>query len=77
LLFSVKLCVSADQTERDGIMATDEITQIRVGGDRVGIVGLKIALSELAETCSTRSDQQIASELMERLGRRNYIHVSA
>ena len=58
-------------------MSADEITQINVGGHRIGIIGLKAALAEVAETGSDRSDQHIASELMERLGKRNYIPGSA
>lgn len=53
-------------------MSTHQITQIRVGGHRIGIVGLKSALSEVAETCSGRDDEQIASELLVRLEENNY-----
>ena len=33
-------------------MSSDEITQIKIGGDRIGIIGLKSILSEVAETCA-------------------------
>ena len=34
-------------------MSSDEITQIKIGGDRIGIIGLKPVLSEVAESCGT------------------------
>jgi small redox-active disulfide protein 2 len=58
-------------------MSSDEITQIKVGGDRTGIIGLKSIFSEVAETCAARSDDGIYALLLERLGRRNYIPASA
>jgi hypothetical protein len=32
-------------------MSSDEITQIKINGHRVGIIGLKPVLSEVAESC--------------------------
>jgi hypothetical protein len=54
-------------------MAPDEISRIRVGNTLIGIVGLKAAITEVAEGFGERPDQEIAEELLNRLGRRNYI----
>ena len=54
-------------------MSSDEVTQINVGGNRIGIIGLKSILSEVAETYAARTDEQIRIELLRRLNKRNYI----
>lgn len=54
-------------------MSSDEVTQIKVGGDRIGIIGLKSILSEVAETCAARTDEEIRIELLKRLNQCNYI----
>ena len=58
-------------------MTTDDVTQINVGGSRVGIIGLKSVLTEVAESCEGQSDEEIRAELLKRLSRRNYIANSA
>jgi len=58
-------------------MAEHEVTQISVGGDRVGIIGLKKVLEAVAREFTGRPDQEIETELMKRLGRWNYIVPSA
>ena len=40
-------------------MSSDEVTQIKVGGDRIGIIGLKSILSEVAESCAAQTDEEI------------------
>ncbi len=54
-------------------MSSDEVTRIKVGGDRIGIIGLKSILSEVAETCAAETDEEIRTELLKRLNKRNYI----
>ena len=54
-------------------MNEDAITQIRIGNALIGIVGLKAALTEVAERFGERPDQEITEELINRLDRRNYI----
>ena len=54
-------------------MSSDEITQIKVGGSRIGIIGLKAILSEVAETDAARTDEEICTELLKRLNKCNYI----
>ncbi len=54
-------------------MSSDEVSQIKVGGDRIGIIGLKSILAEVAATCAAQTDEEIRSELLKRLYKRNYI----
>ena len=54
-------------------MTSDEITQIKIGNDRVGIVGLKLVLAEVAEVSAAQTDEEIRAELLKRLNKRNYI----
>ena len=54
-------------------MAEHDVTQILVGGHRVGIIGLKPALDAVAREFTGRPDEDVKAELMERLGRSNYI----
>jgi small redox-active disulfide protein 2 len=54
-------------------MSSEEVTQIKIGRDRVGIIGLKLVLAEVAETCASKSDDEICTILLERLGKRNYL----
>jgi small redox-active disulfide protein 2 len=54
-------------------MTESEIAQIKVGKDRVGIIGLKQVLTEVAQDCSGKPDSEIEAELYRRLSKRNYI----
>jgi small redox-active disulfide protein 2 len=54
-------------------MSQDEITRIKIGNDRVGIIGLKPALAKVAETSAAQTDEEIRAELLRRLDKRNYI----
>ena len=54
-------------------MSSDEVTQINVGGSRIGIIGLKSILSEVVEAFAARTDEEIRIELLRRLNKRNYI----
>jgi small redox-active disulfide protein 2 len=62
---------------RHTLLLGDEVTQIKVGGSRVGIIGLKSVLSEVAESCADQSDEEIRAELLKRLNQRNYIPESS
>jgi len=59
------------------IMSPDEITQIKIGNNRIGIVGLKLVLAAVAEVSATQSDEDIGIELLKRLAKRNYIPESS
>ena len=50
-------------------MTDYDITQISVGGQRIGIVGLKPVLEEVARDFAGRPDEEIKAELMARLGK--------
>lgn len=58
-------------------MGTDDIAQVRVGDQKVGIAGLKEAVQEVAEIFAAGPDDEAAQELMNRLEKRNYIPDSA
>jgi SepF-like predicted cell division protein (DUF552 family) len=58
-------------------MSSDEVAQIKIGGDRIGIIGLKSILSEVAESCAGQTDEEIRAELLKRLNKRNYIPESS
>jgi len=59
------------------MMSSDEITQIKIGNNRTGIIGLKLALMEVAEAFAVQSDEEIRNELLKRLVERNYIPESS
>jgi small redox-active disulfide protein 2 len=50
-----------------------DVTQIRVGGSPVGIVGLKQTMESMAREYAEQPDQEVEKELIARLGRKNYI----
>ena len=54
-------------------MSQDDIAQIRVGNSPVGIMGLKTVMDEIAEEYGEWPDQEVMEELLNRLGKRNYI----
>ena len=54
-------------------MSQNEIIQIKVGNASIGILGLETAIAEVTETYGDRPDAEIILELMNQLGRRNYI----
>jgi small redox-active disulfide protein 2 len=58
-------------------MTEYEITQISVGGHRVGIIGLKPAMEAVAGEFAGRPEVEIKAALMEKLGKANYIVPSA
>lgn len=53
------------------------VTQISVGADRIGVIGLMPALEAVAREFAGRHDDEIKAALMERLGKSNYIAPSA
>ncbi len=54
-------------------MTGHEVIQISIGGHRIGIIGLKPVLEEVARDFVGRADAEIKAELMARLGKTNYI----
>ena len=49
------------------------VQQIKVGKHKTGIVGLEETLKDLAKAGANLSDHEIASEMMKRLSKKNYI----
>ena len=54
-------------------MTQDEITQIKVGRHRMGIIGLRHVLEEICQAFNGRSDNAVSAELVRRLSKFNYI----
>lgn len=54
-------------------MTNDEITQIKVGRHRMGIIGLKHVLEEVSQEFDDRPDNAVSAELIRRLSKFNYI----
>ncbi len=57
----------------DKNMRADKIIQIKVDGQPVGIIGLKEVFEDLAKTHTGKAEQDIERELLQRLGKKNYI----
>lgn len=58
-------------------MAETDITQIRVGKDSVGLVGLKGLMEEMAPDFGDRNDEEIQSHMFQQLAKKNYISPTA
>ena len=54
-------------------MGQSDVTQIKVVGQAVGIIGLNAVLKDIEARKEGMSDQEIRDELMKRLSRSNYI----
>ncbi len=54
-------------------MGQSDVTQIKVAGQPVGIIGLKDALKEIEGHCEGMSDEKIRDELTKRLSKSNYL----
>jgi hypothetical protein len=54
-------------------MSQEDITQIKVDGQAVGIMGLKDIVEAMAEDYAERTDEEVGAELLKRLSRKNYI----
>ena len=54
-------------------MAQDEVSQVNVDGDLVGIIGLKAVMEDMAGEYAAKPDEAAADELLNRLSRKNYI----
>jgi small redox-active disulfide protein 2 len=54
-------------------MSQDDVTQIKVGNSSVGIMGLKTVMEEMTTEYGERPDREVLEELLNRLGKRNYI----
>ncbi|MBW2042887.1 MAG: hypothetical protein JRI76_12805 [Deltaproteobacteria bacterium] len=54
-------------------MNTPTVTQIMVGGQRVGIIGLKETLQEVAARLKEKAEEEIKEVLLSSLSAKNYI----
>jgi small redox-active disulfide protein 2 len=60
------------ETWRNG-MTKHDVTQIKIGKHKVGLMGLKSAMEEMAINYSQESDEEISTALLNRLSKNNYI----
>ena len=58
-------------------MAQEDVKQIKVEGDTVGIMGLDAALEEAATTLAGKTDSEVTETLLNRLSKKNYIPAKA
>lgn len=58
-------------------MSENEVTQIRIKGNLVGIIGLQNIMAAMATDYQQKSDELIGSEMVRRLAVKNYIPDSA
>lgn len=58
-------------------MSADDVTQIKIGKHRTGVIGLQQTLTEIAREFIDRPDDQVEAELLRRLSVRNYIPAAA
>ena len=54
-------------------MSEDKVTRINVGGHATGIIGLQPILEEVANEFKAKTDDEIKTELLDRLSKKNYI----
>jgi len=54
-------------------MTDFEVTLIKIGKHKVGIIGLKNALEEMADNFAQKSDDVVIIELLNRISKANYI----
>ena len=54
-------------------MTQDEVTQIKIGRHRTGIIGLKHVLEDVSQKFDGKSDDSVSAELIRRLSKLNYI----
>lgn len=54
-------------------MPQDDVVQIKVNKQSVGIIGLKVAMADMSEEYAERPDDEVGTELLKRLRKKNYI----
>jgi len=54
-------------------MSQEDLTKIRINNQLIGIIGLKHVMDEMGEDHAQRPDNELQSELIRRLSKKNYI----
>jgi hypothetical protein len=62
-----------ESRDKEFVMSEDKIIRINVGGQATGIIGLKSILEDIAKEFKDKSDEDIKTELLNRLSKKNYI----
>jgi small redox-active disulfide protein 2 len=58
-------------------MTQDDHSRIRVGDHQIGVIGLRGAIEEIAQSHGDKTDEEVQRVLLEKLSRKNYIPGSA
>ncbi|SPJ15090.1 conserved hypothetical protein [Syntrophobacter sp. SbD2] len=58
-------------------MEKKDITQIKVGKDTIGLIGIKQLMERMGGTHADKTDEEVRSFMLNRLGQDNYIPSSA
>jgi small redox-active disulfide protein 2 len=53
-------------------MTNEDVIQLKIGSFQIGIIGLKEVLAELDSSMAEASDEQVATELLHRLSKKNF-----
>ncbi len=54
-------------------MSQDDVTQVKINRQFVGLIGLKEIIEEMAGTFADRSGSEVRAELVRRVSKRNYV----
>ncbi|MDY6838048.1 MAG: thioredoxin family protein [Thermodesulfobacteriota bacterium] len=54
-------------------MSQEDVTQMRVNQQSVGMIGLKQVMEEMAAEWAHRSEREVRAELMRRVSKKNYV----
>jgi hypothetical protein len=58
-------------------MSQDDVTRIRINKQPVGIIGLTRVMQEMGKEYADRPDNEVQTELVKRISKRNYVPDSA
>ena len=58
-------------------MSQDEVTRIRINKQSIGIIGLTRVMQEMGKEYADRPDNEVQTELVRRISKRNYVPGSA
>ena len=58
-------------------MANEDVTRVKIGNHAVGIMDLKATMEGMVPDYSDKPDEEVAEELLNRLGKKNYIPIRA
>lgn len=75
-IFRQKLESDRKGNRRKDLMSNDH-SRIRVGDHEVGLIGLRTAIEEIAQSHAERTDEEVRQALLDKLSKSNYIPTGA